>query len=290
MNNISKVVAGVIRWGSWGAQLSSSKMASLIEACVESGVTTFDHADVYGNYTTEREFGDAMILSGVSRDQIQLITKCGIIKPCSEKPGFKISHYNTSKRHILESVDQSLTNLNTDYIDVLMINRPSPIMNYEEMAEAFHILKEAGKVREFGVVNFSSDQIRAMAKFYPITSHQSELSITNLNPLLDGTIDTCIANDILPMSWSPIGGKLIFTNTKAGRTREKMLEEYASENGWSITEMALLFLFHHPAGIRPVINYSKADKFKEVVDLSEIVLSNEQWFEMFIVLHGRELS
>lgn len=290
MNNISKVVAGVIRWGSWGAQLSSSKMASLIEACVESGVTTFDHADVYGNYTTEREFGDAMILSGVSRDQIQLITKCGIIKPCAEKPGFKISHYNTSKRHILESVEQSLTNLNTDYIDVLMINRPSPIMNYEEMAEAFHILKEAGKVREFGVVNFSSDQIRAMSKFYPISSHQSELSITNLNPLLDGTIDTCIANDILPMSWSPIGGKLIFTNTKAGRMREKMLDDYASDNGWSITEMALLFLFHHPAGIRPVINYSKADKFKEVVDLSEIVLSNEQWFEMFIVLHGRELS
>lgn len=290
MNNISKVVAGVIRWGSWGAQLSSSKMASLIEACVESGVTTFDHADVYGNYTTEREFGDAMILSGVSRDQVQLITKCGIIKPCAEKPGFKISHYNTSKRHILESVDQSLTNLNTDYIDVLMINRPSPIMNYEEMAEAFHILKEAGKVREFGVVNFSQDQIRAMAKFYPISSHQSELSITNLSPLLDGTIDTCIANDILPMSWSPIGGKMIFTNTKAGRMREKMLDDYASENGWSITEMALLFLFHHPAGIRPVINYSKADKFKEVVDLSEIVLSNEQWFEMFIVLHGRELS
>ena len=290
MNNISKVVAGVIRWGSWGAQLSSSKMASLIEACVESGVTTFDHADVYGNYTTEREFGDAMILSGVSRDQVQLITKCGIIKPCAEKPGFKISHYNTSKRHILESVDQSLTNLNTDYIDVLMINRPSPIMNYEEMAEAFHILKEAGKVKEFGVVNFSQDQIRAMAKFYPISSHQSELSITNLSPLLDGTIDTCIANDILPMSWSPIGGKMIFTNTKAGRMREKMLDDYASENGWSITEMALLFLFHHPAGIRPVINYSKADKFKEVVDLSEIVLSNEQWFEMFIVLHGRELS
>ncbi|HRO72127.1 MAG TPA: aldo/keto reductase, partial [Saprospiraceae bacterium] len=130
MSEFSKVVAGVIRWGSWGSKLSTSKMASLIEACVESGVTTYDHADVYGNYTTEREFGDALILSGVSRDQIQLISKCGIIKPCAEKPGFTISHYNTSKRHIIESVDQSLTNMNTDYLDVLMINRPSPIMNY----------------------------------------------------------------------------------------------------------------------------------------------------------------
>ena len=96
MNNFSKVIAGVIRWGSWGSKMSSSKMASMINSCVEYGVTTFDHADIYGNYTTEREFGDALILSGVPRDQVQLITKCGIIKPCAEKPGFQISHYNTS--------------------------------------------------------------------------------------------------------------------------------------------------------------------------------------------------
>ncbi len=290
MSNFSKVVAGVIRWGSWGAKLSTSKLASLIEACVEEGVTTFDLADVYGNYTTEREFGDALILSGVSRDQIQLITKCGIIKPCAEKPGFKISHYNTSKRHIIESAEQSLNNLNTDCLDVFMINRPSPVMNYEEMAEAFHILKESGKVKEFGVVNFSPDQIRAMTKFYPITSHQSELSITHLNPLHDGTIDTCVTNGITPMSWSPIGGSMIFTNTKAGKMRERKFNEYASEHGWSISEMALLFLYHHPAGIRPIINHSKADKFKEAVALSEIVLTNEQWFEMYMYISGRELS
>ncbi|HRO08015.1 MAG TPA: aldo/keto reductase [Saprospiraceae bacterium] len=290
MSEFSKVVAGVIRWGSWGSKLSTSKMASLIEACVESGVTTYDHADVYGNYTTEREFGDALILSGVSRDQIQLISKCGIIKPCAEKPGFTISHYNTSKRHIIESVDQSLTNMNTDYLDVLMINRPSPIMNYEEMAEAFHLLKDAGKVRDFGVVNFSPDQIRAMSRFYPITSHQSELSITYLDPLLDGTLDTCMAHNITPMSWSPIGGKMIFTNTKAGRAREKKFNEYAETKGWTITEMALLFLFHHPAGIRPVINQSKADKFREAVELSHMQLSNEEWFELFILFHGGELN
>ncbi len=290
MSNFSKVVAGVIRWGSWGAKLSTSKMASLIEACVEEGVTTFDLADVYGNYTTEREFGDAMILSGVPRDQIQLISKCGIIKPCAEKPGFKISHYNTSKRHILESAEQSLNNLNTDILDVFMINRPSPVMNYEEIAEAFHILKESGKVKEFGVVNFTPDQIRAMTKYFPITSHQSEFSMTHLNPLHDGTIDTCVANGITPMSWSPIGGSMIFTNTKAGKIREKKFNEYASENGWSLSEMALLFLYHHPAGIRPVINHSKVDKFKEAVSLSEIVLSNEQWFEMYIHISGKELS
>ncbi|KXK38808.1 MAG: aldo/keto reductase [Saprospiraceae bacterium] len=289
MRDFSKVVAGVIRWGSWGSKLSSSKMTSLMNSCMEMGVTTFDLADVYGNYTTEREFGDALILSGIPRDQIQIISKCGIVKPCAERPGFSISHYNTSKRYILESVDQSLENLNTEYLDVLMINRPSPIMNYGEMGEAFHILKEAGKVREFGVVNFSPDQIRAMLKYYPITSHQSEFSISHLNPMNDGTIDTCVANDIVPMSWSPIGGGAIFTNTKSGKRKEIKLEEYAQSNGWTITEMALLFLMHHPAGIRPIINHAKADKIKEAVDLINIELTNEKWFEILILLQGHEL-
>jgi predicted oxidoreductase len=290
MTSFSKISAGVIRWGSWGVKMSSTKMAAMINACVELGVTTFDHADIYGNYTTEREFGDALILSGIPRDEIQLITKCGIIKPCAEKPGFKISHYNTSKRHIVESVEQSLENLNTEYIDMLMINRPSPIMNYDEMAEAFSQLYEAGKVKEFGVVNFTPDQIRAMSRFYPITAHQAEVSITHLAPIFDGTLDTCMAHDIMPMSWSPIGGGSIYTNTKAGAKLEARLKKVAEKYQWTLSDMALLFLLHHPAGIIPVINQSKPDKIKEATDLLDMQLSNEQWFEILIAATGNELS
>lgn len=290
MSHFSPLVAGVIRWGTWGAKLSSSKMADLILQCVENGITTFDIADVYGNYTTEREFGDALILSGVPREQIQIITKCGIIKPCAEKPGFSISHYNTSKRHIIESAEQSVVNLNTPYIDVLMINRPSPIMNYEEMGEAFHYLKESGIVKEFGVVNFSPDQIRAMHRFYPVTSHQAEFSISHLSALLDGTIDTCVAHDMVPMSWSPIGGGAIYTNSRRGKKLEATLTQQAEKYGWTLSEMALLFLMHHPARIRPVLNFSKADKYKEVVDLTDTILTNEQWFEIFTTCSGQDLS
>lgn len=289
MSTFSNVVAGVIRWGSWGTKMSSSKMAAMIQSCVELGVTTFDHADIYGNYTTEREFGDALILSGIPREQVQLITKCGIIKPCAEKPGFQISHYNTSKRHILESVNQSLENLNTEYIDVLMINRPSPIMNYEEMAEAFQILKDSGKVKEFGVVNFSPDQIRAMSRFFPIMANQVEVSMTHLVPLFDGTVDTCVAHDMIPMSWSPLGGGSIYTNTKTGKKLELRLQKLADKYGWTLSEMALLFLLHHPAGILPVVNYAKPDKIKETVDLLDVVISNEQWFEILISSQGEEL-
>lgn len=290
MNSYSKVAVGVIRWGSWGAKLSNTKMASLISSCVEMGVTTFDHADIYGNYTTEREFGDALILSGIARESIQIISKCGIIKPCAEKPGFSITHYNTSKRHILESADQSLENLNTEYLDMMMINRPSPVMNYSEMAEAFQQLYESGKVKEFGLVNFSPDQIRAMRKFFPVRANQMEVSITHLGPLFDGSIDTCVANDMIPMSWSPVGGGSIYTHTKAGARLEAKLTKQADKYEWSLTEMALLFLMHHPAGIIPVINQSKVDKIKEAVDLLDVTLSNEQWFEILITAQGQELS
>jgi predicted oxidoreductase len=211
----------------------------------------------------------------VEREKIQLITKCGIIKPCAEKPGFQISHYNTSKRHIIESAEQSLENLNTEFIDVLMINRPSPVMNYEEMAEAFHVLKESGKVKEFGVVNFSPDQIRAMQRFYPVISNQVEVSMTHLTPLYDGTIDTCMAHNMIPMSWSPLGGGTIYTNTKAGKKLEMRLQKQADKYGWTLSEMALLFLMHHPAGILPVVNYAKADKIKETVDLLEILIASQ---------------
>ena len=290
MNSYSKVVVGVIRWGSWGSKLSANKMASLINSCMEMGVTTFDHADIYGNYTTEREFGDAMILSGIPREEMQIITKCGIIKPCAEKPGFQITHYNTSKRHILESADQSLENLNTEYLDMLMINRPSPIMNYSEIAGAFHQLYESGKVKEFGLVNFSPDQIRAMRKFFPVRSNQMEVSLTHLGPVFDGTVDTCVTNDMIPMSWSPIGGGSIYTNTKAGAKLEARLMKLADKYQWTLTEMALLFLMHHPAGIIPVINQSKLDKIKEAVDLRDITLTNEQWFEILITVQGHDLS
>jgi predicted oxidoreductase len=290
MDNISRVVAGAIRWGSWGQKMSSTKMAEMINSCVEFGVTTFDHADIYGNYTTEREFGDALILSGTARETVQIITKCGIIKPCAEKPSFSISHYNTSKRHILESVDQSLENLNTDYIDLFLIHRPSPLLNYEEIAEAFHILEESGKVKHFGTSDFSHTQISALRKFYPIVSNQMEVSLTHLSPMYDGTIDACVEHGMLPMSWSPIGGGAIFSQTKNGKRMEAKLSAVAEKYGWTVTEMTLLFLLHHPAKIAPIISAPKAIKVKEVVDLLDIVITNEQWFEILRAVTGEDVS
>jgi predicted oxidoreductase len=289
MNNFSKVIAGTIRWGSWGGKLSSTKMAELMNACLEIGVTTFDLADVYGNYTTEREFGDALILSGIQRDKIQLIGKSGIIKPCAEKPGFTISHYNTSRRHIIESVDQSLENLNTNYLDMYMIHRGSPMLSYEEIGEAFQILFDSGKVKSFGVSDFNHTQIQAMNRYFPIKGAQMEFSMLRHVEMYNGVLDVCMEHKITPISWAPIAGDVIFTQTKTGKRRFAKLEALAEKYEWSVTEMALIFLLHHPAKIHPIISAPKLNKIKEFTDVLDIKITNEQWFDILRTVRGEEV-
>ncbi|MFZ1704108.1 MAG: aldo/keto reductase [Saprospiraceae bacterium] len=289
MSNFSRVIAGTIRWGSWGAKLSSTKMAELMNSCLDIGITTFDMADVYGNYTTEREFGDALILSGIQRDKIQLIAKSGIIKPCAEKPGFLISHYNTSKRHIIESVDQSLENLNSNYLDVFMVHRGSPMLDFQEIAEAFQILYEAGKVKSFGVSDFNHTQISAMKKYFPINSAQMEYSMLHDQAMYNGILDMCMEHNITPISWAPIAGDVLFTSTKTGKKRYEKLETLAEKYEWSVTEMALLFLLHHPAKIHPIVSAPKLNKMKEFTDLLDVKITNEQWFDILRTIKGEEV-
>ncbi|MBK6782434.1 MAG: aldo/keto reductase [Saprospiraceae bacterium] len=290
MSNFSRVIAGTIRWGSWGAKLSPTKMAELMNACLDTGVTTFDLADVYGNYTTEREFGDALILSGIQREKIQLIGKSGIIKPCAEKPGFIISHYNTSKRHIIETVEACLENLNSSYLDVYMVHRGSPMLDFEEISEALQILHESGKVKSFGVSDFSHTQIHAMQKYFPVASAQMEYSMLHHQCMYNGVLDVCMENKITPISWAPLAGDVIFTTSKTGKKRYEKLEALAEKYEWTVTEMALLFLLHHPAKIHPIVSAPKINKIKEFTDLLEIKITNEQWFDILRTIRGEEVS
>jgi len=152
--SLSRIVAGVMNWGDWGGKLSPQEVNALISQCIDLGVTSFDHADIYGGYTTEKLFGDALKLGGIDRSQMEIVTKCGIKMPCDERPNFKTKSYSNSRAHIFESVDNSLRNLGTDYIDLLLIHRPSQIMDPAIVADAFLKLKNQGKVRHFGVSNF----------------------------------------------------------------------------------------------------------------------------------------
>jgi predicted oxidoreductase len=180
--------------------------------------------------------------------------------------------------------------LQVDYIDTYMIARPHYGMNFEGMAEAFAQLKKQGKIKRVGVVSFNGQQIRSLNKFIKVDEVQLELSLTHIESLQDSTVDVCQELGIDIFSWSPIGGGAIFTNTRSGRKLEERLAAVAQKNDWTLTEMALLFLSHIPANVRPIINQHKIDKYIEAVNTMSLSISNEQWFEILQASTGQEFS
>lgn len=286
-NIFSPIIAGVMRWGVWGASMSKSEMAAAIADCIDCGITTFDHADIYGDYTTEQDFGAGLQNSGISRDRIQLITKCGIMRPCKQRPEYKVKHYNTSVKHIINSAEQSLNNLKTDYLDVLLIHRPSPVMDYEAIADAFTKLSDSGKVIHFGVSNFLPFHADAMAALYPLITNQVELSLFNTTALYDGTVECCNKNGMVLSAWSPLGGKILFSDQQP--SNKQALQDLAADLGHSLVQLALNFILHHPAGIIPVIGTSRSEGFRESVGALQKKLTDEQWFEILKIVKGTEV-
>ena len=290
--SLSRIVAGVMNWGVWGGDLSPEDVNKLIQQCIELGITTFDHADIYGNYTTEKLFGDAFALGGIKREDIQIVTKCGIKMPCDNRPEISIKSYSNSGAHIFESVHNSLENLKTDYIDMLLIHRPSPIMDPKVVADAFLRLKNQGKVRHFGVSNFSPSKFNLLYKSFPLITNQIEASILHLDPFEDGTLDNAMSRGIKPMAWSPLGGGKMFQKSADYDfvTQRARLKDVADKYGWSLDEMAYKFLLHHPSEILPVTGSSKIDRIKVAVDALEEKISDEQWFEIWSASTGKDVA
>jgi predicted oxidoreductase len=201
-------IVGVMRWGTWGSQFTTEQYEEIIYQCLSIGLNEFDHADIYGHYTTEAEFGKALQNNSSLRTQIKIITKCGIQMLTPNRPAHQIKSYNTSAAHIKASVDQSLKNFHTDYLDTLLIHRPDVLMNPVEIAETMTQLKAAGKVKSFGVSNFTPSQLSLINKHIKVDYHQVEISVTNLDAFTNGVLDQCQNNSIKAQAWSPWGNGL----------------------------------------------------------------------------------
>jgi predicted oxidoreductase len=277
---LSPIIAGAWRWNT----VSENEVSKLISTSLEVGITTFDHADIYGDYANEKLFGNALKKVSTSRQDIQLISKCGIKLMSKSQPNTFIKHYDTSKAHILNSVDNSLKNLNTDYLDVLLIHRPDPLLDPEEVSEAFGLLKQNGKVLHFGVSNFSSQQFEMLQAYlpFPLITNQIELSLTTHQPFFDGTVDTLQKHKVSPMAWSPLGGgKLI-----------KLKELFvAKKEKYKCTEsqLALAWLLKHPSHVLPVIGTTKPERIEESAKAVDIKLDRQDWFEMLKAVIGQDV-
>jgi len=289
--DLSRIVAGVMTWGIWGENWKPEQAETYIHQCLELGVHTFDHADIYGHYTTEKLFGDAIKGNSSIRQQIKLISKCGIKLVTPNRPSYKIHSYDTSKVHILQSVENSLKNLQTDYLDLLLIHRPSPLMHPQEIAEAFEILKKDGKVLHFGVSNFTPSQFKMLASLTELKTNQVEISLLHRDYLLDGTLDQCIEHGISPMAYSTMAKGRYFTDKEDPAVQRiiQVSKDLQERYNCTYEELLTAWVLRHPARILPIIGSTKIARMQAAMNATKIELSREDWFVLWEAAVGEEV-
>lgn len=284
----SPIVAGTMTWGIWGKNLTTQQMTQLITDCVANQITSFDHADIYGDYTTETAFGKAFKESNINRNDVQFISKCGIQLPNVNRHT-TVKHYQYSKTYIIESVTNSLKNLHTDYLDVLLLHRPSPLMQVEEIAAAIDILISQGKIKAVGVSNFSNTQTALLHSKIDIKVNQIEFSLTHNEAMLNGSLDYMQTNQIQPMSWSPLGTVFKLDNEQTQRIKAVASSLTAAYNT-TVDGILLAWILKHPAGIIPVCGTTEIARLKTAIAATSIDMDLQDWFKLWEASAGHEVA
>ena len=282
--NLSRIISGTMNWGAWGVNHSKDDMCKLILESFDSGINSFDHADIYGGYTTEVSFGDAFAETGINREDVFFISKCGIMYP-SEKLPIQTKHYDYSEDHINKSVDNSLKNLRTDYLDCLLLHRPSPLMDISIISDALKRLIKSGKIKSFGVSNFTANQMDMFKGKLDILYNQINLSLTHLDHMFDGTLEYMQANDILPMAYSPLGSYFEQENG----TIKKVVDKLKNKYGCSDYQILISWLLKHPSKVYPVIGTTKSDRIKNTLGSLKIEIDLIEWFELLEASVGKRV-
>ena len=286
--NFSKITAGTMTWGQWGKQLSKQEMIDLMHHCLENNIHTFDHADIYGDYSTEADFGNAFAESGIKRSQIELVSKCGIQYLGKSRPDLKVKHYNYTKEYIIWSAENSLKHLKTDYLDLLLLHRPSPLLQPEVVAEAVSTLKKEGKIKSFGVSNFTPSQTDLLNKYVGVEVNQIEFSLTQHTAMHDGTLDHMMLNNIQPMSWSPLG-YVFKEDTEQTRRIHKQLGTLLDKYNATEDQLLLAWILKHPSNIIPVVGTTTKQRLKDAYAATKINLELEDWFLILVACQGHKV-
>ena len=285
---LSPIIAGVMNWGVSDKNLNTKEMSHLINLYLENGITSFDHADIYGGYTTEAQFGKAFNESKISREKLQFISKCGIQYTSENRPNNTIKHYEYSKDYIIWSVENSLKNLQTDYLDVFLLHRPSPLMQADEIAEAVSKLKADGKILSFGVSNFTSSQTELLRQKTEISFNQVQFSATHHEAMLDGSFDYMQIHNIKPMAWNPLGTVFRENTDQTFRLRQllaKLVEKY--HIGSDI--ILLAWIMQHPARISPVAGTVNSGRIQQLMKAKSLVLDKQDWFAIWTESMGNRV-
>lgn len=287
---VSALAYGLWRLADDPEGTSVARVRTKIDAALECGITTFDHADIYGLYTCEGLFGRALADAPHLRDRIEIITKCDINVPCENRSGVRVAHYDATASNIARCVERSLKELRTDRIDVLLIHRPDWLTSAEETARGLLDVMQSGKVRSVGVSNYSTHQYALLAKYLgqPPVTNQVEINLLRMDAIYDGTLDQCQLHDTHPMAWSALaGGKLLTaTDPDAVRTRAK-LDEIAKAHGATPEQIALAWVAALPSRPQVVIGTNRPSRIREAAKSSAIQLERQQWYELWEAARGR---
>ena len=275
-------------WGIWGKKLQKNQITDLMQHCIEQQITTFDHADIYGDYSTEADFGQAFAENDIKRDQIQLISKCGI-QLLSKNRNNSVKHYNYNTDYIIKSAENSLRNLKTDYLDLFLIHRPSPLMQPDEIAEAVSDLKKRGLIKAFGVSNFTPSQVELVSKSVDVSVNQIEFSLTQHTAMHNGSLDHMMKNNIIPMAWSPLGN-VFREDTEQTRRIHKQIGKLLGKYNTTEDQLLLAWTLKHPSQIHPVIGTTTKQRITDAAKAVQIELELEDWFKILVACQGCEVA
>jgi len=287
--SISQLVQGCM--GILSEGVTGDKLKRHVEECLDMGITTFDHADMYGMYEADRAFGEAVIRNTNLRDKMQIITKFGIIKEGYR--GAEIKYVDCSKENIILSVEQSLKHLHTDYIDLLLVHRPDFLLEPAEVAGTLSDLINQGKILHVGLSNFQPHNYRMFKKFanFPIATNQIHMSLLYTEALFDGSIDLAWEEDFPLMAYKPMGEGRIFTeqSERMDRMRSLLTELCKKYNADTIDKMMYAWLYNHPVNICPITGALQMEYVQSAADAINIKLEREDWYKILLASRGHLL-
>ncbi|QRK07414.1 aldo/keto reductase [Archangium violaceum] len=289
---VSRVAYGLWRLMAVPGGAEVQQVLARIQTCLDHGITTFDHADIYGGYQCEAAFGAALRAHPGLRQKMELVTKCGIMLVNPARPNNRLKHYDYSRRHIVESVESSLRNLATDHLDVLLLHRPSPMLDPDEVAEALQQLVGQGKVRHLGVSNFTPSQFDMLASRLTVSlvTNQVEIHPLRLAAFQDGTLDQCMRARISPMAWSPLAGGRLATGQGEAETRVRaVLAELARRYGADQEQFLLAWLLRHPSRIIPVVGTNRLERITSAAGALSLEMELQDWFAIWSAALGSEV-
>ncbi|MBN8922838.1 MAG: oxidoreductase [Rhodanobacter sp. 68-29] len=282
--DLSPIVAGLWRIADWN--LDVAQRVRWIEEALALGIHTFDHADIYGDYRAEALFGEALRAAPGLRGRMQLVTKCGIRLRSAQRP-YRLNHYDTSAAYVRGQVEQSLRNLHTEQLDLVLIHRPDYLMDAAALADTFAALTGEGKVTHWGVSNHTASQFALLHQHHPLATNQVELSPLHLDALDDGTLDQAQQLGLRPMIWSPLGGGRLFggDDPKALRVRSEMAT-IAARLGTTIATLAYAWILRHPSRPHPITGTGRIDGLREAVAALDLRLDAEDWYAIWTAGKG----